>query len=107
MEEVIKNKFVAVKSNVNGAPTESDFEIKSETIPLSIIGSGIEVIVKNLYVSVDPYQLNRMKTQSSSQATINFASAITPGHVSSLLILSLSHSLLFVFFFFFMTRVSM
>lgn len=97
MEEVIRNKFVTVKSHVNGAPTESDFEIKSETISLSIIGSEIEVIVKNLYVSVDPYQLNRMKIQSSSQAAINFAAAITPGHVSPLLISS----------FFFMTRVSM
>lgn len=89
MEEV-NNKFVAVKGHVNGAPAESDFEIKSETICLSIIkGSEVEVIVKNLYVSVDPYQLNRMKTQSSSQAAISFATAITPGHVCPLLNFSL------------------
>ncbi|KAH6835314.1 hypothetical protein C2S53_000519 [Perilla frutescens var. hirtella] len=79
MEEV-RNKYVAIKSHVNGAPTESDFEIKSETISLTIIGSEIEAIVKNVLVSVDPYQLNRMKKQSSSQAAINFASAIIPGH---------------------------
>ncbi|KAL1532691.1 2-alkenal reductase (NADP(+)-dependent)-like [Salvia divinorum] len=78
--EAVNNKFVAVKGHINGAPAESDFEIKSETIFLSLKGKEVEVIIKNLYVSVDPYQLNRMKTQSSSQAAISFATAITPGH---------------------------
>ncbi|XP_057797930.1 2-alkenal reductase (NADP(+)-dependent)-like [Salvia miltiorrhiza] len=79
MEEV-NNKFVTVKGHINGAPSESDFEIKSEMISLSIDGgSEVEVIVKNVYVSVDPYQLNRMKKQSSSQAAISFATGITPG----------------------------
>lgn len=72
----MENKFVAIKGHVNGAPSESDFEIRSETVSLS--SGKKEVIVKNLYVSVDPYQLNRMKKQSSSQAAINFASAIAP-----------------------------
>ncbi|KAI3443795.1 hypothetical protein Pfo_000460 [Paulownia fortunei] len=75
MEEV-KNKFVAIKGHINGAPTESDFEIMTETVSLS--ARTKEVIVKNLYVSVDPYQLNRMKSHSSSHAAINFAAPITP-----------------------------
>lgn len=90
MEEV-KNRFVAIKANIDGAPTESDFEIKSETISLSIIGSEAEMIVKNLYVSVDPYQINRMKSKSSSQSTSDFATAIAPGKVS-VMFLSLSHT---------------
>ncbi|KAG8375998.1 hypothetical protein BUALT_Bualt09G0017300 [Buddleja alternifolia] len=77
MMEEMKNRFVAIKYNINGAPNECDFEIKSETICLS--ARSKEVIVKNLYVSVDPYQLNRMKAHSSSQAAISFATAITPG----------------------------
>ncbi|KAL0308632.1 UNVERIFIED_CONTAM: NADP-dependent alkenal double bond reductase P2 [Sesamum radiatum] len=78
MEGVKKNKFVCIKHHINGSPEESDFEVKTETIGLSV-GSK-EVIVKNLYVSVDPYQLNRMKSHCSSQAAISFATAITPGH---------------------------
>ncbi|KAL0339077.1 UNVERIFIED_CONTAM: 2-alkenal reductase (NADP(+)-dependent) [Sesamum angustifolium] len=78
MEGVRKNKFVCMKHHINGSPEESDFEVKTETISWSV-GSK-EVIVKNLYVSVDPYQLNRMKSHCSSQAAISFATAITPGH---------------------------
>ncbi|KAL7137686.1 hypothetical protein ABFS83_10G109800 [Erythranthe nasuta] len=82
MEEV-KNKFIVIKGHINGAPSESDFEIKTETISLSAIRNTSKeyyVIVKNLYVSVDPYQLNRMKAQSSSQSAISFAAPIIPGH---------------------------
>ncbi|XP_042035263.1 2-alkenal reductase (NADP(+)-dependent)-like [Salvia splendens] len=64
MEEA-SNKFVAIKGNIDGGPEESDFEIKSETIWVWLKANEVEVIVKNLYVSVDPYQLNRMKSPSS------------------------------------------
>ncbi|XP_011093562.1 2-alkenal reductase (NADP(+)-dependent) [Sesamum indicum] len=77
MEEV-KNKFVCIKHHINGSPDESDFEIKTETISSCVRSK--EVLVKNLYVSVDPYQLNRMKSYCSSQAAISFATAVTPGH---------------------------
>ncbi|KAK4481191.1 hypothetical protein RD792_012072 [Penstemon davidsonii] len=76
MEEV-KNRFVTIKNHINGAPNESDFEIRSETI----YTESKQVVVKNMYVSVDPYQLNRMKSHSSSQAAINFSAAITLGQV--------------------------
>ncbi|KAL0374319.1 UNVERIFIED_CONTAM: 2-alkenal reductase (NADP(+)-dependent) [Sesamum radiatum] len=76
MEEV-KNKFVSIKHHINGSPDESDFDINTETIRLCVRSK--EVIVKNLYVSVDPYQLNRMKTHCASQAAISFATAVTPG----------------------------
>lgn len=75
----IKNKYVAIKSNINGAPEESDFEIKVENVSLIVEPESKEVIVKNLFLSIDPYQINRMKSQSSSQAAISFAAAIIPG----------------------------
>ncbi|PIM99250.1 putative NAD-dependent oxidoreductase [Handroanthus impetiginosus] len=77
MEEVIENKFIAIKSHINGAPIEFDFEVKTETISLS--AKSKEVIVKNLYVSIDPYQLHRMKSCSSSQTTIYLAAPVQPG----------------------------
>ncbi|XP_059283010.1 2-alkenal reductase (NADP(+)-dependent)-like [Lycium ferocissimum] len=75
----VKNKFVAIKANINGAPEESYFEIKVENLSLTIEPESKDVVIKNLFVSIDPYQLNRMKSESSSQAAISFASAITPG----------------------------
>ncbi|KAF8034473.1 hypothetical protein BT93_C0704 [Corymbia citriodora subsp. variegata] len=65
----VANKHVTLKTHIEGAPKESDFELK--TSPLSLLlypGSG-EMIVKNLYVSIDPYQLNRMRSYSLSQKT--------------------------------------
>ncbi|KAL3839834.1 hypothetical protein ACJIZ3_024425 [Penstemon smallii] len=79
MEEV-KNRFVTIKNHINGAPKESDFEIRTETINYYTESKQL-VVVKNMYVSVDPYQLNRMKSHSSSQAAINFSAAITLGQV--------------------------
>ncbi|XP_073157028.1 NADPH-dependent oxidoreductase 2-alkenal reductase-like [Henckelia pumila] len=77
MQEIISNRFVAIKDHVNGAPKDSDFEIKKEKI--ICVCPTMTVIVKNLYVSVDPYQINRMKSRSASQAAISFAAAISPG----------------------------
>ncbi|KAK0593016.1 hypothetical protein LWI29_029254 [Acer saccharum] len=37
------------------------------------------VIVKNLYVSIDPYQVNRMKSFSSSQSATKNAVGVNPG----------------------------
>ncbi|XP_055811991.1 NADP-dependent alkenal double bond reductase P2-like [Solanum dulcamara] len=75
----VKNKYVTIKANINGAPKESDFEIKVENVSLIVESESKDVVVKNLFVSIDPYQINRMKSQSSSQGAINYATAITPG----------------------------
>ncbi|KAM7265983.1 hypothetical protein ACFE04_003666 [Oxalis oulophora] len=72
----VVSKYVTIKDHVNGAAQESDFEFKSVTLSLS---DSNDIIVKNLYVSVDPYQLNRMKSTSSSQTAIDFAVGIVPG----------------------------
>nr|GME06004.1 NADP-dependent alkenal double bond reductase P2-like [Ipomoea batatas] len=75
----VRNNYVSIRNNIEGAPQESDFEVNTEMVSLSVEPGSKDVIVKNLYVSIDPYQLNRMKSQSSSQNAINFAVAITPG----------------------------
>lgn len=79
--EVI-NKYVTIKCHINGAPNESDFEIKTETFSLSVESGSNNVVVKSLYLSIDPYQINRMKSYSSSQNTITQAVGIVPGEVS-------------------------
>lgn len=81
--EVI-NKLVTLKAHIDGSPQESDFEIKTETLSLKAVLESKDVLVKNIYVSIDPYQLNRMKSLSSSQTSSgsSYAVGITPGQVS-------------------------
>uniref|UniRef100_A0A7N0T7V9 Enoyl reductase (ER) domain-containing protein n=1 Tax=Kalanchoe fedtschenkoi TaxID=63787 RepID=A0A7N0T7V9_KALFE len=74
----VLNKYIAITSHVQAWPEESHFEVKTEPFLLSSPAPG-DVIIKNLYVSVDPYQLNRMKSFSSSQGTSNFATGIEIG----------------------------
>ncbi|KAI3709463.1 hypothetical protein L2E82_39225 [Cichorium intybus] len=77
----VTNKYVATKAKIDGAPEESDFELKSESFSLLVKPGSKDVIIKNLYVSIDPYQINRMKTVSDSQTTSVFATMIVPGEV--------------------------
>lgn len=72
------NKYIAITSHVEASPQDSHFEVRTEPFSLSPPAQG-DVIIKNLYVSVDPYQLNRMKSFSSSQGASDFAGAIEIG----------------------------
>ncbi|XP_074558972.1 2-alkenal reductase (NADP(+)-dependent)-like isoform X1 [Curcuma longa] len=73
----VENKYVSLKHHIHGHPSESDFELA--TAPLQSAPGSNEVIVKNLFLSIDPYQLNRMKLYSSSHTAIPAASKIEPG----------------------------
>ncbi|KAE8682756.1 common plant regulatory factor 1-like [Hibiscus syriacus] len=75
----IINRYITIKNHVDGAPQDSDFKLKSSPLSLSLDPGSHEVIVKNLYVSIDPYLLNRMKSYSFSQQSSAYAVAITPG----------------------------
>ncbi|CAN6201183.1 unnamed protein product [Urochloa humidicola] len=70
----VRNRYVAIRRHVEGAPTEADFEVIEETARWSP-DSG-EVLVRNLFLSIDPYQLNRMKRASSSHHAVD---GILPG----------------------------
>lgn len=78
------NRFVTIKNPVDGAPKECDFETKAEALSLKLEPGTNDIIVKNLYVSIDPYQINRIKSRSSSQSASSFAVRIIPGDVSRL-----------------------
>ncbi|XP_044465767.1 2-alkenal reductase (NADP(+)-dependent)-like [Mangifera indica] len=60
-EVVVNNKQVILKHFANGAPKESDLEVKTSSISLKVEPGSNAVIVKNLYVSCDPLMGNRMK----------------------------------------------
>lgn len=79
--EALKNKFITIKSRIEDEPQEFMFEIKTQTILGLLEPESNDVIVKCLYISIDPAQINRMKKQSSSQTSVAQASEITPGMV--------------------------
>ncbi|KAH6815963.1 Zinc-binding dehydrogenase family protein [Perilla frutescens var. frutescens] len=62
MGEEISNKQVVLNNYVKGSVQESDMSLRTSTIKLRIPdGCDGAVLVKNLYLSCDPYMLGRMK----------------------------------------------
>jgi NADPH-dependent curcumin reductase CurA len=60
--QVTTNRQVTMRSRPEGFPTEADFELVEAEAGEP--GAG-ELLVRNLWVSVDPYQRGRMSTQRS------------------------------------------
>ncbi|XP_048333060.2 2-alkenal reductase (NADP(+)-dependent) [Ziziphus jujuba] len=60
-EEVISNKQVIFRDYVSGFPKESDLFISSSTTKLKLPEGSNGVLVKNLYLSCDPYLRIRMR----------------------------------------------
>lgn len=87
-EEVVSNKQVILRDYVSGFPKESDMYVTdSSTIKLKLPEECCnQVLVKNLYLSCDPYLRIRMgKIQSPS-----IFQSFVPGSVSLILLLSFS-----------------
>ncbi|KAM1478390.1 hypothetical protein ACFX2I_025821 [Malus domestica] len=59
-EGVISNKQVLLKYYVTGFPKESDMQLITATTKLKLPEGSIGVLVKNLYLSCDPYTRFRM-----------------------------------------------
>ncbi|XP_051199971.1 NADP-dependent alkenal double bond reductase P2 [Lolium perenne] len=70
----VENRYIAIRHHVEGSPSVDDFEVKTAAVRWTP-ESG-EVLVKNMYLSIDPYQLNRMKRQSASHHSVD---VILPG----------------------------
>ena len=77
----ISNKYVTIKTPIDGAPSEANFEFITSSTSTSIEPGSRRVLVKCLQVSIDPYQLNRMKSDSPSHNSIAVASKLVPGKV--------------------------
>lgn len=59
--EEVSNKQVILKNYVRSFPKESDFEVKTSKIRLKVPEGSNAVLVKNLYLSCDPYMCSRMQ----------------------------------------------
>jgi hypothetical protein len=71
---VLVNRRVTLASRPVGEPQESDFAVDEVEVPSP--GAG-EVLVRSLWVSVDPYQRGRMSTQRSYARGLELGDVIT------------------------------
>ena len=56
----VSNKQVILKNHVVGFPKESDMEVKTSMITLKVPEDCEGFLLKNLYLSCDPYMRSRM-----------------------------------------------
>ncbi|KAG5569327.1 hypothetical protein H5410_059093 [Solanum commersonii] len=73
-EEVMNNKRIILKHYVEGYPKESDMEFKNNNIKLNVPEGSNVVVLKNLYLSCDPYMRSRMSKLEGS-----YVQSFTPG----------------------------
>jgi len=57
---VVQNKKVVLRSHVTGFPNEDDMEIMVDTTKLCVPAGMTAVLIKNLYLSCDPWMRFRM-----------------------------------------------
>ena len=55
----VENTCITIKGYTSSHPSESDFEIMSAPLTLAIEEGSKDMIVKNLYLLIDPYQINQ------------------------------------------------
>ena len=88
--EEVSNKQVIFRDYVSGFPKESDMYMTTSTISLKVPEGSKAVVVKNLYLSCDPYMRPRM-----SYTTDSYIHSFKPGSVSKRNFLILMFWLLF------------
>lgn len=76
--QVVRNQKVILRDYAYGKVTESDMEVREGKICLQLKSdkNNYDVLVKNLYLSPDPYMRSRMKGVTDS-----YIPPFTPGEV--------------------------
>jgi len=77
MAHVRENKRVLLKHYITGTPKESDMEVVKDTVELKVPEGSSAVLVKNLYLSCDPYMRFRMTKHDDPSLT--YISDFVPG----------------------------
>ncbi|CAL5417142.1 unnamed protein product [Camellia sinensis] len=80
--EEVSNKQIILKEYVSGFPKESDMVVKTGTIRLQLPeDSKNAILVKNLYLSCDPYMRGRMRKMEDSyvESFTSYVESFTPG----------------------------
>ena len=81
-DEQVRNKQVILKDFVSGFPKESDMYVSTNgTIKLKVPEGSNGVVVKNLYLSCDPYMRNLMKKPITENGDMESIDNLKPGLV--------------------------
>ncbi|KAJ1399401.1 GroES-like superfamily [Sesbania bispinosa] len=75
----VRNKQVFLRDYVTGFPKESDMNIVESSITLKVSEGSNDVLLKNLYLSCDPYMRALMSKMEGPEGL----RTCTPGSVSS------------------------
>ncbi|KAL0917981.1 hypothetical protein M5K25_013095 [Dendrobium thyrsiflorum] len=75
--EKVKNKRITLKDYVTGYPKEEDLLLGSSDLELKVPTGSNAVLLKNLYLSCDPY----MRAKMSKPLVKSYTDAFTPGSV--------------------------
>ncbi|KAF3972365.1 hypothetical protein CMV_004126 [Castanea mollissima] len=79
-DEQVRNKQVILKDYVSGFPKESDMYVGTNgTIRLKVPEGSNGVVVKNLYLSCDPYMRNLMKKPITEYHDMESTDSLKPG----------------------------
>ncbi|KAL2344115.1 hypothetical protein Fmac_005400 [Flemingia macrophylla] len=82
----VRNKQVVLNNYVTGFPKPSDMKIVESTVILKLPASSNEVLLKNIYLSCDPYmRLVLTKDRTVGTGTYTLASPLTGYGVSKVL----------------------
>ncbi|CAN6344731.1 unnamed protein product [Urochloa humidicola] len=73
----VPNRRVILKRHVTGFPVEDDMEVVAGAAGLAVPPGSTVVVLKNLYLSCDPYMRGRMSKQSRR----SYIPAFVPGEV--------------------------
>ena len=68
--EVVPNKKVVLRRHVTGFPTVEDMEIVADTVELRVPAGLTAVLIKNLYLSCDPWMRERMTRHDDADALL-------------------------------------
>ena len=79
-EGVISNKQVILKDYVTGFPKESDMQLTTATTKLKLPEGSKGVLVKNLYLSCDPYMRSRMTKREPGASYVDSFNAGSVSH---------------------------
>ena len=81
-DEQVRNKQVILKNYVSAFPKESDMCVSTNgTIRLKVPEGSNGVVVKNLYLSCDPYIRNLMKKPITENDDMESIGNLKPGLV--------------------------
>ncbi|KAK9288981.1 hypothetical protein L1049_017452 [Liquidambar formosana] len=86
--EEVSNKQLIFKDYVSGSPKETDMELRTETIALKVPQGSDAILVKNLYLSCDPYMrfcMHKIEDENSVFTSYTPGSALTGKGVAKVL----------------------